>query len=79
MKAKDGKWGPWTYDAKRKVLTHDIDNTYEIDVEEIEGNPEELADWLAQLAEKSWMDATAMGHFVYALDEVINLRAVKVK
>jgi hypothetical protein len=50
---------------------------YDIPVDEIIGKPGRLADWMAQLAEKSWMDATSMGHFVYAIDQIVDLRSLK--
>ena len=79
MAAKHGQqWGPWTYDAELQTLTISLDGMhYEIPVDEIKADPTELPDWLNQLADKNWMNVGYMGQFVYALNDIIELRTLK--
>lgn len=78
MPATGQKWGLWTYDAQLQTLTITIGAMdYEIPVDEIKQSPtSELPDWLAQLADKTWMTPEHMGNFVYALNEIIGLRSL---
>lgn len=79
-KPKTGdSWGPWTYHKETETLTYNFTSrdAYEIPIDEIKNLPtSELPDWLAQLADKSWMDESKMGHFVYALHSIIGLRTL---
>jgi len=63
----------------RLLLTKPIqeETHYEIPIDEIRDMPtSELPDWLAQLADKSWMDEYKMGHFVFALHSILDLRTL---
>lgn len=78
-RARHGQqWGPWTYDAELQTLTiKDNGWPYEIPVDEIKADPTELPDWLNHLADKNWITPTDLGHFVYALNDILELRTLK--
>jgi hypothetical protein len=62
-----GPWGPWRFDARRRVLDHDW---YEIDLDRCTSSAEVL-DWICQVAGKSWADDATIAGLVRALDDVL--------
>lgn len=69
-------WGKWVYNKTHHTLYFDPSNiNYEIRLKEIH-TAEELADWLAQLSEKTWMTAADFGDFLEAIDDFIGLRSL---
>lgn len=71
------RYGPWVYVRQRMTLAFRpkgdrprID--YEVPLGEC-GDPAGFADWVAQLAEKSWVTERDLGWFARAVDELIGI------
>ena len=65
------RWGAWTLDKNRLVLTNTECSYYEIDVETCR-SPEEVLDWLAHVAGR--YSPQELGHLVVALDDLLGFR-----
>jgi len=74
---EDGdRWGHWVYHPKDAALSFvepGLGETYWIDLERCASHWG-IIDWLAQLEEKSWCDATQLGYLVQALQAIVGLR-----
>jgi hypothetical protein len=68
------RWGKWIYSIEGNVLYFDpATNNYPVRLDTIR-TAEDLADWLAQLQEKTWMSPADFGDFLEAVDDFIGLR-----
>ncbi len=66
------RWGAWRYKENR-TLVHDRASWYEVDLDRCT-NSAQVLDWIAQLAHKSWVSPTDLGHFVRALEDLLSLQ-----
>jgi hypothetical protein len=64
-----GRWGPWVYDPKGRLLTHRRER-YEIPLDEMRTSAE-ILDWIMQLSAKSWLKELDLGHLVRAIDALL--------
>lgn len=70
---------PWKFDAKAISLVFEPGESgdgydYDIDLEKCTSSAEVL-DWIAQVAQKSWVDDAALGSLVRKLDRLLDLQA----
>ena len=63
----------WVFDPEALTLTHRKEG-YEVDLEELNSSAEML-DWIVQIAKKTWVDASTLAEFVWALDEIFDIQA----
>lgn len=70
-------WGPWYYNPGNRTLvfTGEPTYSYEVDLDTMKDSASVL-DWIAQVAGKTTFTVADIGHFVRALNEVLQLQAV---
>src|SRR5688572_29022281 len=59
-------FGTWTLDPKSRVLDHNGQPAYQIDLDDITSAARVL-DWIFQLVEKDWVNDAEIGDFVRAI------------
>lgn len=67
------RFGEWMFDRRLLTLTNACEG-YEIDLTEINSSAEML-DWIFQILDKMWADATTMHDLLLALDAVLGVQA----
>jgi hypothetical protein len=70
--SRNETWGKWRFDEAPFQLVHTIG--YFVNLAEMKDSANVL-DWIAQLSNKSWAEPEDIGHFVRALDELMDLQA----
>lgn len=67
------RWGPWLLATDYPALEH-LERGYEVSLLECR-TAAQCLDWIAQIANKTWADATTVAGLVHALDDVLSLQA----
>ena len=69
-------WGIWKYSKKYNMIWCTIPETkavYEVDLESAK-TESQRCDWLAHLAEKTWVTPEHLGNLVLAFEHTIGMR-----
>jgi hypothetical protein len=65
------RWGSWKLSTKSLALKHEF---YEIDLETI-GSSGSMLDWIFQVQQKTWADASVMNDLLAALHDIFDPQA----
>jgi len=66
------KWGNWMFDSNNLALIHA--DGYTIHLNEVDSSAE-ILDWIFQIQQKSWADASTMHDLLSAFDAVLRPQA----
>lgn len=70
---KPSDWGPWSLHLSNLTLVGPPPFDYPVDLEDCKTAARTL-DWIAQVAQKTWADDSAIAGLVRALDDLLNMQ-----